>query len=136
MKAILKLSLLMSAALFMGGCSTTGTHVTINTEQGEARVLECSPRLATRLKITRVTYGEVDGLKRATVTLQSTTTRRQELQARMVWQDAEGTEIDAESKPFRALILDGKDSTTFTGIAPRPAAVTARLVVRETRVAE
>lgn len=129
---------LVCAAALAGGCatSTAGTHVTVDTASGDAHILECSPRLATRLRVSRVTYGEADGLRRATVTLQSTTTRRQELQARMVWLDAEGSEIDADGKPFRALVLDGKDATTFTGISPRPDGVKARLVVRETRVAQ
>ena len=120
------------AAIFAGCVETAGTRVTIDTQTGDASILECSTRLANRVKVVRVTYGDVDGIKRATVTLESLTHKRQELQARMVWLDEEGTEIDPDGKPFRAIVLDGNDVTTFTGMAPSGKGVTARMQVRET----
>ena len=125
----------MSAVL--AGCvETAGTRVTIDTQTGDAAVLECSTRLSNRVKVVRVTYNEVGGIKKATVTLESLTHRRQDLQARMVWMDAEGTEIDPDGKPFRAIVLDGMDVTTFTGMAPSEKGVKARLQVRETDTAQ
>ena len=124
------------AAIFAGCVETAGTRVTVDTQTGDASILECSTRLANRVKVVRVTYGDVDGIKRATVTLESLTHRRQELQARMVWLDFEGTEIDPDGKPFRPIVLDGNDVTTFTGMAPSEKGVTARLQVRETDTAQ
>jgi len=124
------------AAIFAGCVETAGTRVTVDTQTGDASILECSTRLANRVKVVRVTYGDVDGIKRATVTLESLTHRRQELQARMVWLDSEGTEIDPDGKSFRAIVLDGNDVTTFTGMAPSEKGVTARLQVRETDTAQ
>ena len=124
------------AAIFAGCVETAGTRVTVDTQTGDASILECSTRLANRVKVVRVTYGDVDGIKRATVTLESLTHRRQELQARMVWLDFEGTEIDPDGKPFRAIVLDGNDVTTFTGMAPSGKGVTARMQVRETDTAQ
>ena len=124
------------AAIFAGCVETAGTRVTVDTQTGDASILECSTRLANRVKVVRVTYGDVDGIKRATVTLESLTHKRQELQARMVWLDFEGTEIDPDGKPFRAIVLDGNDVTTFTGTAPSEKGVTARLQVRETDTAQ
>ncbi|MBO6121411.1 MAG: DUF1425 domain-containing protein [Kiritimatiellae bacterium] len=124
------------AAIFAGCVETAGTRVTVDTQTGDASILECSTRLANRVKVVRVTYGDVDGIKRATVTLESLTHKRQELQARMVWLDFEGTEIDPDGKPFRAIVLDGNDVTTFTGMAPNEKGVTARLQVRETDTAQ
>jgi uncharacterized protein YcfL len=124
------------AAIFAGCVETAGTRVTVDTQTGDASILECSTRLANRVKVVRVTYGDVDGIKRATVTLESLTHKRQELQARMVWLDEEGTEIDPDGKPFRAIVLDGNDVTTFTGMAPNEKGVTARLQVRETDTAQ
>ena len=124
------------AAIFAGCVETAGTRVTVDTQTGDASILECSTRLANRVKGVRVTYGDVDGIKRATVTLESLTHKRQELQARMVWLDFEGTEIDPDGKPFRAIVLDGNDVTTFTGMAPNEKGVTARLQVRETDTAQ
>ena len=124
------------AAIFAGCVETAGTRVTVDTQTGDASILECSTRLANRVRVVRVTYGDVDGIKRATVTLESLTHKRQELQARMVWLDFEGTEIDPDGKPFRAIVLDGNDVTTFMGMAPNEKGVTARLQVRETDTAQ
>ena len=124
------------AAIFAGCVETAGTRVTVDTQTGDASILECSTRLANRVKVVRVTYGDVDGIKRATVTLESLTHKRQELQARMVWLDEEGTEIDPDGKPFRAIVLDGNDVTTFTGMAPSGKGGTARMQVRETDTAQ
>jgi len=122
------------AAAALAGCASTesrGTRVTVNAETGDASVQENSYRLSNRVKVTKVTYDEVFGLKRATVTLESQTQRRQRLQARMVWLDAEGTQIDPDGKAFRPIVLDGNDVTTFTGVAPSEKAQTARMVIRE-----
>jgi uncharacterized protein YcfL len=129
-------ALAVVAAALSGCVETAGTRVTIDTQTGDASVLECSTRLANRVKVVRVTYNDVMGIKKATVTLESLVHRRQELQARMVWLDAEGTEIDPDGKPFRAIVLDGNDVTTFTGMAPSEKGVTARLQVRETATAQ
>lgn len=135
MTRILFAALLAAAA---AGCvETRGTRVTVDTETGEASVLENSYRLSNRIKVRKVTYTEVsEGIRRATVTLESVTKRRQRLHARMVWLDAEGTEIDPDSKPYRTLVIDGNDIQTFTGVAPNSSAVQARLQVREIETAE
>ena len=128
---------LAAAMAVAAGCvETAGTRVSIDTQTGDASVLECSTRLVNRVKIVKVTYDDVSGIKKATVTMESLSHRRQELQARMVWTDAEGTEIDPDGKPFRAIVLDGKDVTTFTGFAPNPKGVKARLQLRETDTAQ
>ena len=115
------------------GCSTEsrGTRVMIDTETGDASVLENSYRLSNRIKVGKVTYGEVGGLKKATVTLESKTKRRQRIQARMAWLDDEGTEIDSDGKPFRAIVIDGNDTVTFTGVAPNDRGKTVKMMIRE-----
>jgi uncharacterized protein YcfL len=122
----------------VSGCvETAGTRVTLDTNSGEASVYEGSTRLSNRIKIVRTTYNDAgDGIRKATVTMQSLSHKRQRLQARMIWLDAEGTEIDADGKPFRAIVLDGMDTVTFTGVATIEKAVTAKMVVRETYTAE
>lgn len=133
----LKTVVLAAMAAMLSGCvETAGTRVTIDTQTGDASVLECSTRLANRIRVVRVTYGDVSGIKKATVTLESLTHKRQDLQARMVWLDEDGSEIDPDGKPFRAIVLDGNDVTSFTGIAPSDRGVTARMQVRETDTAQ
>ncbi len=135
MKMILIFS--FALALCVGCAETRGTRVTIDTDSGEATVLENSYRLSNRVKVRKVTYGEAsEGIRRATVTLESLTKRRQRLQARLVWADAEGTEIDADAKPYRAIVLDGNDVITLTGVAPNPKATQVKVQIRETETAE
>ena len=119
-------------ACLVGCVDTAGTRVMVDAETGESSVLENSQRLANRMKVTKVTYDEVNGLKKATITLTSTTKKKLSIQGRMVWFDAEGTELDPEGKSYRTMVLDGLDFCTFTGIAPNARGVRAKLQVRLT----
>ena len=129
--------LALGLALAAGCAETRGTRVTVDTDSGEASVLENSYRLSNRVKVRKVTYGDAsEGIRRATVVLESVTKRRQRLQVRMVWTDAEGVEIDADAKPYRAIVLDGGDVTTVTGVAPNSNAVRAKVQIREIETVE
>lgn len=136
MNMIGKIASVAAFALAAGCVETAGTRVEIDTDTGDASVLECSTRLASKVRVAKVTYGDIEGIRRATVTLESKVHKRLDLQARIVWSDAEGTDIDADAKPFRAIVLDGYDVTTITGIAPNANAVKARAQVRETDTAQ
>lgn len=126
-----------TVAVLVGCVETSGTRVTVDTHAGEASVFEGSVRLSNRVKVVRTTYGELGGgIKKASVTIQSLTHRRQHLQARMVWLDAEGVAIDPDAKPFRSIILDGQDTHVFTGVAPSAKASVAKMVIREYDTAE
>lgn len=132
-----KLIAVATLALAFAGCvETAGTRVTVDTDTGSASVLECSSRLASKVRVVNITYADVSGMRKATVTIESKIHDRLALQGRMVWSDAEGTDVDADAKPFRAIVLDGGDITTFTGMAPRPNCVKARFQLRETDTAQ
>ena len=129
--------LALGLALAAGCAETRGTRVTVDAETGDASVLENSYRLSNRVKVRKVAYGEAsEGIRKATVTIESVTRRRQRLQARMVWTDAEGSDIDADAKPYRSIVLDGNDVYAFTGVAPSSAAVRAKLQIREIETVE
>jgi len=129
----MKRLLLVAAIAAVAGCADTrGTRVMLDTETGDASVLENSCRLSNRVKVAKVTYGDNgDGIKRATMTLESKTRRRQRLQARIVWMDAEGTEIDPDGKSYRTYVVDGHDVITVTGLAPNAKGVKAKMQIRE-----
>ena len=123
-------------AAFAGCTETAGTRVVIDTATGDSSVMECSTRLRNRVRVAKCAYSDVDGIAKATVTLESLVHQRQELQARMVWLDEDGAEIDADGKSFRAIVLDGRDFVTFSGLAPNPRGRTAKVQVRETENAQ
>ena len=129
----MKKMLLIAAVAAVAGCADTrGTRVMLDAETGDASVLENSYRLSNRVKVRKVTYGDNgDGIKWATMTIESTTRRRQRLQARIVWMDAEGTEIDPDGKPYRTYVIDGNDVLTVSGMAPSAKGVAAKVQIRE-----
>lgn len=132
-----KLMLIAVAAALVGCAETAGTRVTIDTRTGDSSVVECAPRIAQRIKVVGVSYSEVsEGIQRATVTIESKAHKRLQYQARMIWLDAEGVEIDPDSKSFRPIVLDGMDQVSISGVAPNSKAVKAKLQIRVTSTAQ
>lgn len=134
-----KLFVLSVAAVLMAGCATEtrGTRVTIDTDSGAATVLENSYRLSNRVKVIQCNYGDCgDGIRKATVVIESQTKRRQRLHLRMVWLDAEGVEIDADGKAYRTVVLDGADTYSFTGVSPNVRGAKAKVQIREVETVE
>ena len=62
--------------------------------------------------------------------------RRQDVQVKMVWMDADGMEIDPDGETYRVSILDGKETITVTSVSPNPRAVKVKVNIREGRVAQ
>lgn len=123
-------------ALLTGCVETAGTSVTTDHLTGSTLVMEDSTRLRRELKVSRVNYDEVNGLKRVHITVQSTRHRRLRLQYRISWVDENGMEIDPATKTYRTLLVEGRDSTTVTGLANSPACVTSKLRVRDLKAAD
>jgi len=125
------------ALVSVTGCAdTAGTVVKTDHLTGSTLVHEDNTRLSRRVQVLGVTYDEVNGLKRAHITLASTRHGRVRVDYRICWFDANGMEIDGDTKPYRALILEGRDAVTVTGVANSAAAVTSKLRLRETSQAE
>jgi len=124
-------------AAFLAGCETAGTTVTLNHNDGSSVLYEGNTRLHNKVSVTAVTYDKVPmGLNRVNIQLTSLVQREIRLQYRIAWYNAEGMEIDGDSRTYRPLILQGLDSVTVTGVANSPAAVTSRIRVRELRAAD
>ena len=131
MKTRSALCSILCAAGLVGCVNTSGTRVLVDLESGESTIREDNMRLANRLKVTNVSFSEVtEGIRRATVSLESTTDSQLSFQGRMVWYDADGMEIDPDGKSYRVYVLDGHDSCTMTGVAPNAKGVKAKLQLR------
>ena len=126
------------ACAVASGCRTTaGTSVVMNHETGGSVIYEGNTRLHNEVAVTAVTYDKVPaGLNRVNIQLTSLVQRELHLQYRIAWYNAEGMEIDGDSRPYRPLILQGLDAVTVTGVANHPSAVTSRLRLRERRAAD
>ncbi|MEI7900279.1 MAG: YcfL family protein [bacterium] len=134
--------LLVAVALSTGlsalvGCvETAGTVVTTDHLTGSTVVLEDSTRLKDQVQVLRVNYDEVNGLKRVHITLASTKHKRLRVHYRIAWFDANGMELDPDSKTYRSLILEGRDAVTVTGVANSAAGVSSKLRVRDAAAAD
>ncbi len=128
----------LAAGLSVGvGCvETAGTIVRTDHTTGSSEILENSTRLRDEVQVLNVNYDEVNGMKRVHITLASTKHRRLRVDYQIAWYDANGMEIDPDTKTYRNLILEGRESRTVTGVANSPAAVTSRLRVRSTSAAD
>jgi uncharacterized protein YcfL len=126
----------MAAAGLTGCKNTSGTIVRTDHLAGTSMMIEENARLAHRVNVLDTRYDEVNGLKRVHITLASERNKRLRLDYRICWFDANGMEIDPQSKTYRPLILEGRDTVTVSGVANSPLAVSSKLRVRETSQAE
>jgi uncharacterized protein YcfL len=121
----------------LNGCkNTSGTIVKTDHLTGSSMIITENARLAHRVVVTNTIYDEVNGLKRVHITLTSDRNKRLRVDYRISWFDANGMEIDPQTKTYRNLILEGHDAVVVTGVANSPAAVSSKLRVRETSQAE
>ena len=121
----------------LNGCkNTSGTIVNTDHLTGSSMIITENARLAHRVEVLNTTYDEVNGLKRVHITLASDRNKRLRVDYRICWFDANGMELDPQTKSYRNLILEGRDAVTVTGVANSPAAVSSKLRVRETSQAE
>jgi uncharacterized protein YcfL len=134
--------LLVAAAMAAGmsvmtGCvDTAGTTITTDHAAGSTLVTEDNTRLKDQLQVLRVTYDDVNGLKRVHITLASTKHARLHVDYRIIWLDANGMELDPDVKTYRSLRIEGRDAVTVTGLANSTAATTSKLRVRDAAAAD
>jgi uncharacterized protein YcfL len=136
-KNLIAAAVLACGSTSLIGCkNTSGTIVKTDHQTGSSMIITENARLAHRVEVTDTTYDEVNGFKRVHITLTSDRNKRTRIDYRICWFDANGMEIDSQAKPYRNLILEGRDAVTVTGVANSPAAVSSKLRVRETSQAE
>ena len=136
-KHIIAAAILVTGTVGLMGCrNTSGTTVKTDHLTGSSSIIAENARLAHRVDVTKTTYDEVNGLKRAHITLVSDRSKRLRVDYRICWFDANGMELDPQTKTYRNLIIEGRDEVTVTGVANSPAAVSSKVRIRETSQAE
>lgn len=130
-KTIIHLSFALLVAIATIGCANTrNTRVTINTASGETAIVENHKALKNSIDVVGVDYTDVDGLKKAIVTIRSNEHKRLSLQARVSWLDESGAPVRDEGSAFRSVIIDGGEEAVITGMAPHAKAVKAIVRIR------
>jgi len=129
-------ALTVGLSLMVGCTETAGTTIQTDHLTGNTLIFEGSTRLRDQLRVVKTNYDEVNGLKRVHVMLESTKHRRLRFHYRISWFDANGMEIDPDTKTYRSLIVEGRDSVTVTGVANSPAGITSKVRVRDAEAAD
>ncbi len=136
-KSMITVAIVAAGLAGLSGCkNTSGTIVKTDHLTGASTIITENARLAHRVAVTKTTYDEVNGLKRVHITLASDRNKVLRVDYRICWFDANGMEIDPQTKTYRNLIIEGHDGVTVTGVANSPAAVSSKVRVRETSQAE
>ncbi|MFO7937748.1 MAG: DUF1425 domain-containing protein [Kiritimatiellia bacterium] len=120
------------------GCvDTAGTTISTDHTGGVSEVLEDSTRLRRKLgvDVASVNYDKVNSMKRVHITLYNKSHKRLHLHYRICWFDENGIELDPNTKTYRSLIMEGRDTVTVTGVANNLKAVRSKLRVREAKEA-
>lgn len=122
--------------VLIGCVDTAGTVVTTDHITGSTLVLEENAQLKYQIQVVRVNYDEVNGLKRVHMAISSLQHKRLRVDYRIIWFDANGMELDPDTKTYRSLIVEGRDTVTVTGLANSAAAVSSKIRVRDTAAAD
>ena len=136
-QCILYSALALSLVAVTGCVDTAGTTVHVDHVGGVSEVLEDSTRLRRKLgvEVASVNYDTVNEMKRVHITLHNKSHKRLRLHYRICWFEESGIEIDPNTKSYRSLIMEGRDSVTVTGVANNLKAVRSKLRVREAKEA-
>ena len=137
-QSVFCVSLAFGLIALTGCVDTAGTTVKVDHVAGVSEVLEDSTRLRRKLKVqvASLNYDTVNGMKRVHISLENHSHKRLRLHYRISWFDDSGMEVDPDTKPYRSLIIEGRDIVTVTGVANSLQAVRSKLRVREAKVAE
>jgi uncharacterized protein YcfL len=120
------------AALLVGGCSTTaGVQAGASSYTEQSYLIVDNPRLADQVTVSQVSHDMVGEIMRGHATLKSNRGRTLRLKYRFSWYDGNGMELDSTGKPYRDLILEGKDAVPVTSMAPSPHAREFKIRIRE-----
>ena len=124
---------MITASLFMLGCATAGIQAGDASYSSSPYLIVDDPSLADQISVVRVSHDIVGDIMRAHVTLKSNRARSLRIQYRFSWYDANGMEIDGTGKPYRDLIIEGKDAVSVTSMAPSPYAQEFKIRVRKVK---
>ena len=132
-------SLVVAAAVaaLAAGCAAPNTSgITVGVEADEEGNLQellqvDNNKLARQLKVLDMSVGQTkNGLMKASLKLQSNLNKDFTAQSKFAWFDADGAEIDADTDPWRPLVIHGKETRTVQGVAPSAGAASFKLRVR------
>ncbi len=127
-----------AAAALLSGCAAPNTTgISTGAAPDETGVYQQflqadNTRLARQVLVSDMRCDQTpNGFMRASLALTSTRNKSMQIQAKFVWFDASGVEIDPDAETWRVLTLEGRETRPVVGVAPSAAAESFRLRIRE-----
>ena len=137
MKMEWRLGMAALALALAAGCASPNTSgITVGAETDADGDLQQmlqvdNAKLARQLHVDDVVVGQTkNGLMKAGLTLTSRQNKSIVAQSKFAWFDADGSEIDPDTDPWRPLVIHGKETRTVQGVAPSAGAASFKLRVR------
>lgn len=130
-KSLLNTAFALTVLLALSGCATAGLRAGDSSLTNDPYVIVDSPSFGNQISIVKVAHDFVGQVMRANITIQNNRSRSLQIQYRISWFDANGMEIDGQGKPYRDVVIEGKDTINVTGVAPSPAAKEFKIRVRK-----
>lgn len=133
-KAVIYLSLLSITSTFFTGCTAPNAMQTKTdsvTGKSTVRTQTSNPVLATRIGVSRINMTTLGDIKRASLALKNGWFYAQDFQYKVVWFDAEGTEINPEGAIWKPISLQGREVKTVQSVAPNPSAVDVLIYMKK-----
>lgn len=117
--------------LALAGCATAGLRAGDSSLTNDPYLIIDDASVGDQISIVKVAHDHVGEIMRANVTLQNNRSRSLQIQYRFSWFDTNGMEIDGQGKPYRDLVIEGRDTINVTSVAPSPAATEFKIRVRK-----
>ncbi|MBJ8505944.1 YcfL family protein [Acinetobacter seifertii] len=133
-KTIICLSLFTITSVLFTGCTAPNamqTKTDPTTGNSAVRTQTNNPILATRIGVSRVNMTTLGDIKRASLALKNGWFYAQSFQYKIVWFDAEGTEINPEGAIWKPISLQGREVKTVQSVAPNSGAVDVLIYMKK-----
>lgn len=131
MKNVFHAMFALTIMLIVAGCSTAGLRAGDSSLTNEPYLIVDDPSIGDQISIVKVAHDHVGEIMRANITLQNNRSRSLQVQYRFSWFDANGMELDGQGKPYRDMVIQGKDTINVTSVAPSPAATEFKIRLRK-----
>ena len=116
------LVLILAGVTTLNGCSTAG-NVTGGSDYTDNSYIVVNDRgFNSQVEIIDSGLRQKGDMNEAYVTLKSRRNRSLWIRYKFSWYDADGVEIDPGTKPYRDVVIEGRDEVSATSMAPNPQA--------------
>ena len=129
----LKLAAAGLLAIALIGCTAPNSLSTQTAADGSYSVKTVSnnPKLVTQIAVDRINMGYAGDLKKASIAIKDRWFVSRTFEYKIVWFDADGTEINPEGATWKPITLQGREVKTVQSVAPNPSGVDVLIYMKK-----